>query len=122
MNTKMSGMTAGLPKDIKTEPSVESSDQNLHSIDSLVRKATMGVKIDAKHIPQEVKKKIEKINAFDQVVNAIIDRSEDEEGQSQKSKEHTSERNRSPFGKVQMDMSSSGSKLSDLDVSPKKEP
>lgn len=82
MNTKTSGMTSGLPKDIKTEPSVESSDLNLHSIDSLVRKATMGVKIDAKHIPQEVKKKIEKINAFDQVVNAIIDRSEDEEGQS----------------------------------------
>ena len=51
-------MNLSVPKSEKTEPSVESNDQHLKTIDSLVRKATMGVKIDSKNIPQEVKKKI----------------------------------------------------------------
>ena len=51
-------MNLSVPKSEKTEPSVESNDQHLKTIDSLVRKATMGVKIDSKNLPEEVKNKI----------------------------------------------------------------
>ena len=42
------------------------------SVDSLIRRATMGEKIDKKKLSPTVKEKLKKIGSFEMVVNAII--------------------------------------------------